>query len=148
MRRIFNYLAILLLLSVNFGCANKRYPDNMTTKERKEYYREFNESKTEAEWEQIRSERKSKKAKVLNTEGKENNNPNDTVKSISFSIENNSLFPKKLKINDSILDFKPLGKRYVGFKPNTKVYLLKNKTEKYLFTIKESDEGKEFSITN
>ena len=110
----------------------------MTNAERKEYYKNFNESKTDEEWEQIRSERKN----GFNKE-------DTTVGSISFSIKNNSLFVKKLRIADNVLDFKPLKTRYVGFESGTEVYLIKDEDEQdeYLFTITKDDEGRLFRIS-
>ena len=107
----------------------------MTNAERKEYYKNFNESKTDEEWERIRLERKASK--------------DTTVGSISFSIKNNSLFIKRLRIADNVLDFKPLKTRYVGFESGTEVYLIKDEDEQdeYLFTITKDDEGRLFRIS-
>ncbi len=130
---------------MNIGCSNKSYPENLTDKERKAYYEEFNESKTDAEWDKIRTERKSKSNIKISNET-EVDVGNDTVNSIHFSVKNNSVFSKKLKIVDNILNFNPFEKRYFGFKTDTKVYLIKGEREEYLFTITENDDGKEFKI--
>ena len=127
---------------INAACASHGYPENMTNKERKAYYKKFNESKTEEEWRLVKNESKNQKDSTV---GKVHNE--DTSKSISFSVKNNSILPKKLKIVDNILTFKPFEKRYFGFEPNTEVYLMKGNKEEYLFTIKASDKGKEFDIT-
>lgn len=73
----------------------------------------------------------------------------ESANSVSFSIKNNSLSAKKLRIADNILDFNPLKTRYVGFEPDTKVYLIRggNEEDEYLFTITERDEGKLFRIS-
>lgn len=54
--------------------------------------------------------------------------------------------PKKLEERNSIDE--ALEKRYVGFKPNTEVFLIQNgEKSKYLFIITENDEGEEFKIS-
>ena len=150
MKHIHYTMALFVIAFIIYGCANERYPEGMTNAERKEYYKNFNESKTDEEWESIRAERRansSESTQVLGTVGDENKGA--LVGSIAISIKNNSLFTKKLRIADNILDFKPLKTRYVGFAPNTKVYLIKgdNEEDEYLFTISERDEGKSFRIS-
>ena len=150
MKHIHYTMALFAIAFVINGCANERYPEGMTNAERKEYYKNFNESKTDEEWESIRAERRansSESTQVLGTVGDENKGA--LVGSIAISIKNNSLFTKKLRIADNILDFKPLKTRYVGFASNTKVYLIKgdNEEDEYLFTISERDEGKSFRIS-
>ena len=147
MRQVLTFLTAMIMAFMNIGCSDKSYPENMTNKEKKAYYKEFNESKTDAEWDKIRTERKSRSNKKLSNENEVDVDvDNDTIKSISFSVKNNSVFSKKLKIVDNILDFKPFEKRFFGFKADTKVYLLKGEKEEYLFTITENDEGKEIKI--
>ena len=143
MTQIFNILILLSIAIIFSGCADKSYPANMTSKERAQYYKDFNESKTEAEWDEIRSKNKSEKNIEVDIE-----NTDDIANSISFSVKNNSALPKKLRIVDNILDFNPFEKRYVGFPPNTKVYVINGQKEEFLFEVSVSDEGKEFKIVN
>ena len=139
MRHISQYLTPLLVIFSICGCTGERYPKGMTNAERKEYYKNFNESKTDEEWEQIRQERENSSIREDASAG-----------SIPFGIKNNSLSTKRLRIADNVLDFKPLKTSYVGFEPGTKVYLIKGEDEKdeYLFTITEDDEDRVFRILN
>ena len=148
MIRITIYFIVLLACPFLLGCAEKSYPGDMTKEERKAYYKEYNESKTEAEWAQVREENQLNKNKAKDANQNKADNADNTATSIAFSVKNNSLLPKKLKIVDNIVDFKPFEKRYFGFEPNTQVFLLKGETEKYLFTLTENDKGKEFKIAN
>lgn len=128
-----------------YGCAGDHYPKDMTRAERKEYYREFNESKTDEEWKRIRDSIDASRSSKIVADGSEK----DSASSIPISIKNNSLFSKKLRISDNVLDFGPLATRYVGFRPGTKVYLVKDEDRKdeYIFTITENDKGKSFKIS-
>ena len=121
----------------------------MTPAERKAYYRNFNESRTSEEWEQIRSERKTTRHDTTRTRAMASDRGKDSTGSISFSIKNNSIFFKRIRIADNTLKFRPFATNYVGFKPGTKVYLIKgeNEEDEYLFTITKNDEGKSFKIS-
>ncbi len=135
----------LAIIVTTVGCADKSYPEDMTGAEREEYYRKFNESKTDEEWEAIRAQRKLEEKDNSANEAVENSDQRKG--SISFSIKNNSIFSKRLRIDDNVLDFKPLGKRYFGFKPDTKVFLIQDgEADEYLFTITKGDRGKVFKI--
>ncbi|MBN7816029.1 hypothetical protein [Algoriphagus pacificus] len=147
MKTILFKASLLISLSILAGCADKSYPENMTAEERKAYYEEFNNSKTPEEWEEIRNNRKANTAETLQETdtlpSAESRNPG----SIPFSIKNNSIFPKKLRIADNVLSFYPFEKRYVGFYPQTKVYLIKGENkEELLFEVKSEDKGKTFAI--
>lgn len=147
MKQVSFYLAPLFLLFITYGCASTSYPEDMTKAERKAYYQNFNESKTDAEWAAIRAENQAAKAEQLErNNAQQKKNREDTANSIAFSVRNNSLFPKKLKIVDNILTFQPFETRYFGFAPTTKVYLIKGKKEEYLFTLSKNDQGKQFKL--
>ena len=149
MKPTFYALALLIASSSMYNCASEKYPEGMTNAERKEYYQNYNESRTDQEWERIRSEKtvdSSDTIRVSKTTA--DRNQKDLAGSISISIKNNSLFSKRVRISDNVLTFGPLKTKYVGFKPGTKVYLIKGSPEKdeYLFTVTEDDEGKSYKI--
>ena len=130
-----------------FGCTDKSYPENLTKSEREEYYETFNASRTDEEWEEIRSQSKEGEADTIQKENSGNDNQEDLENSIPFSIKNNSILYKRLRIADNVLAFKPFETRYVGFKPATKVYLIRsNKEDRFLFKITQEDQGKTFKI--
>ena len=137
MRHILQCLTSLLIVLSIYGCAGERYPKGMTNAERKEYYKNFNESKTDEEWEQIRQERRNISTRE-----------DASIGSIPFGIKNNSLSTKRLRIANNVLDLKPLKTSYVGFEPGTEVYLVKGEDEQdeYLFTITKEDEDRVFRI--
>jgi hypothetical protein len=145
MRETLISLVFSVLVLITWGCAGNGYPENRTNKERRAYYQAFNESKTDAEWNAIRSKGKPKKKEKMAVQDSNEKDLNKTT-AISFRVKNNSLLPKKLKIVDNILVFKPFEIRYFGFEPNTNVYLITGQKEKYLFSITKNDEGKEFKI--
>lgn len=138
-----------LLVFLLQSCASNNYPPNTSAAERQAYYRAFNESKTAAEWAASRAERQSE-ADETPAESATEQKPNSAASSsIAFSIQNNSLFPKRLRIADNVLDFKPFEIRYVGFPADTKVFLIRGAgADHYLFAITEDQAGRTFKITN
>ncbi|MGB3182111.1 MAG: hypothetical protein WBB45_12025 [Cyclobacteriaceae bacterium] len=143
-----NYLVPLFALGLLYlsACSNDNYPDNMTRAERKAYYEEFNSSKTEEEWAAIRQERQERSAEEPAATTDEEEVAERNPGSVPVSIRNNSLLPRKVRIKDNVLAFKPLETRYVGFPAGTECYLLHGDSEKYLFTISTDNKDEQFKI--
>jgi hypothetical protein len=137
------FLAFSCLLVL--GCSRDNYPENMSRAERKAYYDEFNASRTPEEWQALREERaesKTGRTDAEETVEEADRNPG----SVPVSIRNNSLLPRKVRIKDNVLAFKPFETRYIGFPEGTACYLLYGKEEKYLFTINAEDKNDQFKI--
>ncbi len=120
----------------------------MTAAERKQYYADYNNSRTATEWDSI-SKATQKQLKTQPPQPTTPSTPTATAResSVSFKIKNNSIFSQRVKIVDNILEFKPFELRYVGFQAGTKAFLHRgDKEDKYLFTVANADDGKTFKI--
>ncbi len=136
------HLLLKQLLAVSFiilfASCNSHYPEGMSRTERKKYYHDYNKEYEEKKLaaSAVESDLPAPASRVI-TE------PKAAITSVPFSIRNNSPWPQKIEIAGNILDFAPLGVRYVGFAAGTKAYLYDKNTKdgrgEFLFEVKEQN---------
>ena len=150
--KAFSFFTLVGTSVVLVACAGSHYPEWMTAGERKQYYADYNNSRTKAEWDSISqaTQEQLKTAAMARSyqSGNQKTNNQGPVGSVAFKIRNNSIFPRTVKIAGNALDFQPFGLRYVGFQPGTEAYLHRGGKQKdrYLFTVTAVDEGRTFKI--